>query len=57
MTALHHALALIEAHPLLALPEAAERIADHTGADLVGCAHTHSDALPTWYALTAHRRS
>jgi hypothetical protein len=34
--ALQQALALISAHPLLALPEAAEEIADHMGIDFVG---------------------
>jgi hypothetical protein len=35
---LQQALALIDAHPLLALPDAAEEIADRIGADFVGCA-------------------
>jgi hypothetical protein len=34
---LQQALSLLTSPPLLALPEAAELLADHLGVDLVGC--------------------
>ncbi|GBF97927.1 hypothetical protein Rsub_10600 [Raphidocelis subcapitata] len=44
---LQAALAAIDSHPLLALPEAAEEIAEHTGADFVGiCAYSETADAP-----------
>ncbi|KAI8465288.1 MAG: kinase-like domain-containing protein [Monoraphidium minutum] len=52
LEALQQELSLISAHPLLALPEAADVVLQHTGADLVGI-YSFADDEPDCAALLA----